>query len=107
MGVGNLAHSAFSHTTLESGISSDASRGLAKQGTHCLQEIKWPVHFVPFLFRLLTAIGLDAYWGGFLPAQGGSTDIFPFNLLPTPKTILKVVLVAQASENIVRISVGP
>lgn len=72
------------HTTVDSGISSDACKGLTKQGTNDLQDMETASPFFPFLFGLLSGTSLDVWQRCSLPTEGDSTNT-PFQTPAHPK----------------------
>lgn len=65
------------HTTLDSGISSDACKGLTEQGTNHSQEMELACLFCSLSVWAFLRYHLDVWWSCSLPAED-STDSFPF-----------------------------
>lgn len=103
------------HTTLDSGINSDACKGLTEQGTNHSQEMELVCPFCSLSVWAFLRYRLDVRWSCSLPAEEDSTDSFPFYLtsaqlpnlsIPVCFKDLKTSLEAQSVPQLFLFSLG-
>lgn len=87
------------HTTLDSGINSDACKGLAEQGTNHSQEMEPACLFCSLSVWAFLRYRLDVWQSCTLPAEEDTTDSVPFYLTSAQLPNLSIPVCFKDLEN--------